>query len=171
MWQPSDNGWLLANGDPGSSGNGTNTATSTVYLQKLVIQWDLTISTLTYICTTAGSGSSTGSFAGLYSSSGAKLTGSADVGTSFAATGAIACPLTTPQVLSAGTFVWAALLINLGTTQPILSRVASSATIANAGLTAATYRWATNGTGTSLPSAITPSSNTSTGLAWWVAGS
>jgi hypothetical protein len=59
--------------------------------------------------------------------------------------------------------VWGALLFNAGTI-PTLGRVAGQGgigTSVNAGLTNATYRYATYGTGqTSLPSPITPASNT-----------
>jgi hypothetical protein len=65
---------------------------------------------------------------------------------------------------------WIAILGN-GTTMPSFnSNTNSSSTFANGNLTAATARYATNGSAlTALPTSFTPSSSTLTQITWWAA--
>lgn len=164
-WLPSDNGLILASGDPAQFTGTIAVTAGTVYLAKLTARLAVTLSNLLFAVTSAGSntGGSGGTFAGLYSGSGALLTGSADAAALLAATGTVTVPLTTPQAIAAGTFVWAALVCNLGTTQPTLQRTSAGSAANNLGLSAALSRFATAGTlQTSLPSPITPSSNVQT---------
>ena len=167
LWVPSDNELLTAQGGDPSALTSTNILIAgTLYLVKLPIRTAMTISNLVVVVSTAGGGTSTTSFAGLYSPSGTLLTGSSDVGTPLKSGGPATLPLTTPQALAAGSFVWGALLVNLGTTQPTLLKGGSITNgSANIGLAATAYRWAVNGTLLSaLPSpSITPASNTATG--------
>lgn len=74
-----------------------------------------------------------------------------------------------PYTVPAG-FVWVALVAN-GTTGPSLGRAQNYATaVANAGTGVTTARWAQNSSGqASLPSSITPSSNTLAQLCQWAA--
>ena len=148
------------------------TTAGTVYLGKLFIRQAVTATNVMVAVGVAGnnSGGSTGTFVGLYSSAGTLLSGSSDCATALTGTGAISVALTTAQALAAGTFVWAAIVTNLGTTQPTLRVYAGNAgTMANAGLTAAVFRAATNGTSqTALPATITPASNIS-GVPVWFA--
>lgn len=175
FWVPSDNGLLIANGDPITFQATLIATAGTVYLQKIVARQQVLITNLWYNISAAGNntGGSTGTFVGLYSSSGTLLSGSSDVAASLATQAPASLALTTPQTVSAGTFVWAAILCNLGTTQPTFFRgLGGAITSGNGGLTASTYRWAVNGTGrTTLPSPITPSSNAGTTMTAWVGGS
>jgi len=171
-WVPGDLSLLLANMSDLAFAQSTNITTAgTIYIFKIPIRAAVTITNVVWNVTTAGNntGGSTGTFSGLYNSSGTLLSGSADAAALFTSTGLATVPLTTPQALSAGTFVWAALVTNLGTTQPTLARAAGSSAAYNAGLTAATFRLAVNGlTQTSLPT-LTPASNTNTNsLFFWV---
>jgi hypothetical protein len=170
-WIPADNALLTAQGgDPGLVTSTAITTAGTLYLVKLPIRYAITITNLVVLVSSAASGTSTTTFCGLYNSAGTLLSGSADVGTPLKSAGAATLPLTTPQSLSAGTFVWAALLTNFGTTQPTLFKGGSiSNNVPNLGLSAAASRWAINGTGLSaLPGSITPASNSITGaLTLW----
>jgi hypothetical protein len=61
--------------------------------------------------------------------------------------------------------VWAALVVNLGTTTPKLTQFNLTAAVINSNLTASAYRFACSGKGlgtgqTSLPASFTPSINT-----------
>lgn len=164
-WVPSDNGLLAASASlDGISSSQTITA-GDVYLAKIPIRYALTLSTLYVVVSTAGAGASSGSFCGLYSSAGTRLTASADLGTALNSLGVAQLTLTTPQPLAAGSFVWAAIVVNLATTQPALRTYANNVTgLANLNLTAATARAAVNGTGqTALPASITPAANVITG--------
>ena len=143
-----------------------------MYIVKVPIHTPFT-ATYAWIMLTsasAGSGSSSGSYEGLYNSSGTLLSGSSDIGGSLTGSSSnVQLSLTTAQNLSTyvGSFVWVALLVNLATTQPTLQTFGGGTNnIVNFGTTAATYRAGTNGTTrTSLPSSITPSSNTTSNFA------
>lgn len=175
-WVPADNGLLASNmGDPALCWSTSAAIAGTVYLMKLNIRVAMTISNLWFIVTSAAAGTSTTTFCGLYGSAGTLLTGSSDVSTPLKTISLAQCPLTTPQALSAGTFVWAALVTNLSSTQPTLGKgISVSNGIVNGGLTAAAYRWATCATSASaLPSpSITPASNVqSNAFSFWVGAS
>jgi hypothetical protein len=165
QWLPSDNGLLAASG-PLDAATGTVTLVAgTLYLTKIPARVPGTWSSVWWGLNANGSGASTGTFTGLYSSAGTLLTGSADIGT-LLTSGAVKgaqCALTTPQAVTAGTFAWAAILVNLAVTQPALYRgPGQNCGAMNMGLVAATFRFAVNGTGlTSLPGSITPASNQS----------
>jgi hypothetical protein len=79
--------------------------------------------------------------------------------------GGIEIPLTTPQTVAAGSFVWAAFVANLSVTQPTLFRGGGAEwAFSSVGLPVSAYRFAINGTTqTSLPGSITPASNASSG--------
>jgi hypothetical protein len=164
VWVPADNGLLAATSMLDAAGTQSGALTAgTVYLNRVNIRVTQTYSTAWWLTSAAGTGASTGSFVGLYSSAGTLLTSSSDIASKLTSTGAQSQNFTTPQSLTAGTFVWVALVVNLATTQPQLrcSAINVPATL-NLNLTAANFRSATNGTGqTSLPGPITPSSNTS----------
>jgi hypothetical protein len=166
-WQPSDNALLACStGDPALLTSTAILTAGTLYLAKLPIRSAVTITNLVFEVATVAAGASTGTFAGLYSSAGALLSGSADVNAAFLAQGPATCALSAPQALAAGGFVWAALLANFATTQPTLLK-GSTATgnVPNVGLAAAVYRFAVNGTGlVALPGSITPASNSASGL-------
>jgi hypothetical protein len=172
-WMPQDNNLLTATFDPALATTSNLLIAGTQYLMRFDIRFPLKLSSLWFLVATAGSGASTGSFCGLYNSAGTLLTGSADIAASLTSTGTPSPALTTPQVLTAGTFVWAVILSNLATTQPQLrSGAGSTGSPANVGLTAAFSRWATNGTGrTTLAASITPSANSTSGLTFWCGGS
>lgn len=178
-WQPSDNNLLAASDPlPTATGNNNLMTAGTLNLSKIPIRQAMTLSNLWFMMQTAGVGASSGSFVGLYSSAGALLTGSADIGAAFTAAGPVVVgplALTTPQALAAGSFVWAAILMNLATTQPTLQRVGAAGSIlfANLGLTAAQFRYAANGTLLSaLPANIGPGSNTTGGgFTFWAGAS
>ena len=172
IWTPQDNNLLLATGDPWAATTNNTLVAGTLYLVKLPIRYALTLTYTWFLVATAGSGSSTGSFTGLYSSSGTLLTGSSDIGTALASAGPAQLTLTTAQALAAGSFVWAALLVNMPGMPALRSGVGTTGGPVNVGLTAATARWAVNGTGlTSLPSTFTPSGNSLSGFTFWAGGS
>lgn len=170
-WVPADNGLLAVCSELDNTVAGSVAIAGTLYLQKIPIRVALTATNIWFLISSAGSGASTGSFTGLYSSAGSLLSGTADIAASITATGAKSVALTTPQSLAAGSFVWAAFLVNLATTQPTPRSIAASSPAAvNLNLAAAVLRTAVNGTGlTALPASITPSSNTATGaLPFWI---
>lgn len=172
-WIPADNNLLGATYDPILAESQTIGIAGTLYLLKLPVRTSTLITNILFLLSASGVGASTGSFAGLYSSTGVLLSGSSDIGgLLLSSAGGVTCPLTTPQSVSGGAesaWPWAALLFNLATTQPTLGRANPTAALTNIGLIAANYRVAVNGTGLlTLPGSIVPSSNTLAGAigAW-----
>lgn len=159
----SDHGLLAWNYDWAAATNTNATTAGTLYLMRVNIRVSFTWTNVWFAVQAAGSGTSTGTFTGLYSSAGSLLSGSSDMVASLTSTGVKSVALTTPQSVSAGTFVWVAILTNLSVTQPTLQRSTNNVNVPNINLSAATARFTTNGTLlTSLPGSITPSSNSLT---------
>ena len=137
-WLPVDNAFLAATASLDGVDNQFQTVAGTLYLLKLPVRASFTCTSLSYIVSTGGSGASTGSFVGLYNSAGTLLSGSADIGANLAVAADYTTALTSAQALTAGTFVWAAMLTNLATTQPTFRAWATpSALVTNIGLAAA----------------------------------
>jgi hypothetical protein len=170
--QPVNHGFTAWSYDPVAAINTSLLTNGTVYLTKVHIPDDVTITKLYWWVTTIGATATAGqNFVGLYSSAGTRLAATgvdADITTTGLKTTTIS-----GQALTAGSFVWVAMVFNAGTAPTVARGTGSTgiATAVNAGLTAGIYRFATNGTSqTSLPSSITPGSNTATGFAGpWVA--
>jgi len=162
-WLPSDNGLLAASGDPAEFAATIGVTGGTLYLAKIMVRAPFTISNLLFPVTTPGSGTSTGSFAGVYSPSGALIASSADCATQLTESGANPIAMQAPVAVGSYSFVWAAILCNLSVTQATLARAGASSASTTMGATAATFRFAINGTLlSSLPASITPASNTAT---------
>ena len=161
---PQGNGLLAWTFDLSSATLATIATAGTLYLARVDVRYGFTATYIWFGISTGGSGASTGSYVGLYSSSGGLLSGSSDIGSSITSSGNKQIALTTPQALTAGTFVWVAFLCNLATTQAT-PRAGSLAL--NIGLSAATYRAASNGTSLTSLSSITPSSNSSANAYWF----
>lgn len=171
FWLPGDNGVLAATSSlDASGGTGAVLTAGSVYIQKLLIRsYPLVITNVVYIVATAGLGASTGSFVGVYNSSGTLLSSCSDIGANLLAAGAYSTALTTPQTINSG-FVWLAMVENLATTQPAM-RVEATAAFAtvNLNLTAATCRCGIAATAqTTLPASFTPSANSLSGQTIWM---
>jgi hypothetical protein len=169
-WSPADHGLTAWSGDPAMATSTATITNGTVYLARLNIRAATTISKIWWDHTTAPTTPTAGqNFAGIYSSAGTLLaSASIDANT----TSGLQNVSITPQVVGAG-FIWAAFVFNAAT-PPVLMRFGGQTAAANVvNLSAATYRWAVNGTGaTALASTITPASNSQTGVsAIWAAAS
>jgi len=169
---PADLGLLAWTYDIGVSASGSAPASGVVNLIRVNIRQAISVTNVVLAVTTAGSGLTSGqNFAGLYNSAGTLIGTSADQSASWASSGLKTIALTGgPFALSAGTFVWVAIVSN-GTTPPTLFRTGVlAAAPVNAGFAASTARYATNGTATTaLAGSITPGSNVLAGTAYWAA--
>lgn len=153
--------------DPALAVNSTTLANGTLYLTRVNVPADVTVTKLYWWVGNSGSSPVTNqNHVGLYASDGTLLA-SANVDAAVSSTG-LKTTTITGQALSAGSFYWIGLLFN-ASVPPTLTRASGWTGVdaaANVGLTAATYRFATNGTGrTALPATITPASNAGTDIA------
>jgi hypothetical protein len=117
-WCTSDDNLLAATFDPAlSSSNLTVTGGATggrLYLMRVNVRMATTLTYLYFITNGVGSGTNYGSFAGLYSSSYALLSGSSDISSLLTASTQIKVPLTTAQAVTPGAY-YIGLLSNLST--------------------------------------------------------
>jgi hypothetical protein len=161
--QPSDQNLLSWSFDPALAVNGgVAFSTGIIHLIKVSLRFAATISNVVYNVTGAGSTLTSGqNFVGLYTTSGTRVALSADQTTTWGSSGVKTTAFTAPYSAAAGSY-YIAFLTN-GTTGPALARAtgtANAGAMFNAGLTAASYRFATNSSAlTALPATITLSSN------------
>jgi hypothetical protein len=151
----------------------------TLNLIGLMVRAPVTVASVDLFVVGAGGTLTSGqNLIGLYDSTGALRGSSADQTTPWGSTGFKGAAALTAQsagslTLASGLY-WLALLGN-GTTMPSFSAANQSANvdsrILNGEASAATARYATNGSGlTALPASFTPSSNTRQQIAAWWAG-
>ncbi|MFF3558980.1 hypothetical protein ACFYXS_02910 [Streptomyces sp. NPDC002574] len=168
---PTDHGAIAWTTDPAITTGTSNAANGFVYLARMPIRTATTITKVWWDQTTGPTTPTAGqSFAGLYSTAGTLLSSVNIDGKT--GNGVQNATLDAAQAVSAG-YVWMALMFNAAT-PPVLMRGGGQTAAANVfNQTAATYRWAVNGTTTgltALPSSITPASNSQTGvIAFWAA--
>lgn len=174
-WLPGDAGLLEFNFDPAAaSSTGVILVSNKVALARINVRTPTVVNNIIFHVDTAGASlTANQNLCGIYNSAGTLLASSPAGGldSKVTSTGVITQALASPATCGPG-FYWVALLFN-GTTPPTVASAANNATNANTGLTAATYRWGANGTGTTaLPATITPSSNVQTTAAgtvtYWV---
>jgi len=120
---------------PGGTLLSTNASAGQLTVIRVPIHKAMTVNNIHMYITAAGSGLTAGNnFAGLYSSSGAKLAATVDQSTNWASTGMANMALASAQAVS-GTHVYVALFFN-GTTSPTFAR-ANNTAVANLGRTGA----------------------------------
>jgi hypothetical protein len=163
--QPRDHGLLAWTADPATVSAGSIAISGTIYLAAVYVPragavtkiwWNITNAAVT---PTAGQNE-----VGLYDSAGTRLA-SANVDSATTGTGNISTTISS-TTLSPG-FYWIAFVFHAATL-PTLARSTVVAGIATVNQTAAASRFGTIGTGTTLPSTITPSSISSTGqINYW----
>lgn len=166
--QPNDVGFVAWSYDPSLTSNTTNSVLNQIYLTAVYVKQSTNVTKLHVIVNAAGSGATAGANnLGLYDSSGTLLA-SVNVDAAVTSTGPHFGTISSTPVTPGMYWVaqqWAA------TAQPGIGRtnalILSALTINQ---TAATYRFATNGTGTTLPATITPGSNSTTNSAALWAG-
>lgn len=171
--QASDQGLVAWAYDPVMSTGTITLATGVLQVVKIMLPIPqlYTITNIIVDVQTAGSSLTSGqNLVGLYDSSGALLSGSADQTTSWGGTGTKTIALTSAQAVigGSGRWVWVGILSN-GATPATFRRQGTAATMINAGLTAANgFRFGAYSSGlTSLPT-ITVASVTASGGSIWV---
>lgn len=167
---PSDIGYLAWSFDPLVLDAATPvTATGAIHLVRMVLRGPQTISNIVMSVGTAGTTLTAGqNFAGLYDASGNRVALTADQTTAWGTTGVKTMALTAPYAASAG-YYYVAIVVN-GTSSPLFgAKTNLGAAVINGASPANSSRFATNGTGTSLPATLTLGSNVAVDEAFWVA--
>jgi hypothetical protein len=169
---PGDVGYLAWTYDPTTTVNSSPSVNGTLYLAQVILRTPQTISTLsTSLAAAAVTPTANQNFLGLYDSSGVRqaVTAPGAIDAATASTGPISQAVITPYAAPAGKY-WVAVLLN-ATTPAQFARASGFQSTPNAGTAGATLRWAVNGTAqTTLPTTITPASNTSNGnVTLWAA--
>lgn len=169
--RPADHGLRAWPFDPATNLVAQVLTTGLLEMVKLPIRTATTITNIVAAISTAGTGlTASQNWAGLYNSAGTLLSQTADQTTAWASTGMKTMALAAPQSVAAGNYYVA--FVSNGTTPPQMPRGSSlgiGADLLNVGLTAATGRYATAGTVTTLPASVTMASRTLAARAWWVA--
>ncbi|MGA5820797.1 beta strand repeat-containing protein [Kitasatospora sp. NPDC094028] len=166
VYYPSDHGLAAWTYDPTGAVNTTLTTSGTLYLARVPIRFATTLTKAYLSIATAAAGvTANQNFVGLYDSGGSlrasTAAGSIDAG--IASPGLLTATFSASYSAPAGMY-WIA-FVNNATTPTTLGRSSSFLATPNAGLAAAAYRFAVNGTGlTSLPATITPGNNSLSGM-------
>ncbi len=159
-WTPGDASLLAAAYDPLMVTTQGTLALGRLYLVRVQVRTAITANHIWLYTNTAGSGTSTNTYAGIYSSSGGSPLGStADIGAALTGSaGFIQVDLSSPTALSAG-YYWVGFVQN-GLTSPSFYHPAQAPSVQSA---AANLRFAVNGSsGVSTLPSLTVSSNTAT---------
>lgn len=169
---PADQNLIAWNYDPVAASGSAVPASGVIQLVRIVLREPATITNVLLHVGVAGTGFTSGDqFAGLYTAAGSRVGVTADQTTNWGSTGLQTMPLTAPYAAAAGTYYVA--FVQTGSANVAFARstgIASTSAMANAGLTAATARFATNGTSqTTLPSSITMSANVLATVTFWAA--
>ena len=158
-WSAADNGYAGWTMDPAAASGTQQLTSGKIYLWAVQVRYAQSVSHIvTAIAGTAAAGVTAGqNFIGLYNSAGTRLA-STGIDSAYSGTFTTVSTAITAQQLTPGMY-WIGWVMN-ATTMPSLVRGASVfAGSVNPGLANASLRFASNGTGTSLPATITPASN------------
>lgn len=166
---PRVRGLIAWSTDPTNVSAGSTMTLGTVYLVGVYVNRSVNATTIYWGFTSTAVGSPTAGqcFVGLYNSSGTRLVTAAVE--SVAGTTGLNSTTISSTALTPGLY-WVGLVFN-GSSAGTHYRAGSlTSSVFNIGVTAANFQFATNGTTqTSLPSSITPSSNTGGAIAFFVA--
>jgi hypothetical protein len=173
VWHPFDLGFMAWAYDPAATTNSTLTVSGTVYLARVILRSAQTVSKLSVgITTAAATVTANENFLGLYNSAGTLVasTAAGTLDTLITSAGILTASVSTPYAAPVGSY-WVAFLNNATTPATLARSSGASLSIANGGATASAFRFAVNGTTqTTLPSPITPGSNTASGaFTMWAA--
>jgi hypothetical protein len=166
---PSDHGLVTWTQDPATANpSGVALSSGALALSKVFIRTTKSVSNFWYAVTNVGAGLS-GTYVGLYNSSGVLIDQSLDQSTAMTSTGPKQAAMGVSHSLAPGWY-WVAFLVSAGTTMPTVARGTNAILgMGNMNLTASTYRFGAYGSSlSSLPGALTVGSitNVANGTVW-----
>jgi hypothetical protein len=166
---PADHGLVTWTQDPATANpSGVALSSGALALSKVFIRTTKSVNTFWYAVTNVGAGLS-GTYVGLYNSSGVLIDQSLDQSTAMTSTGPKQAAMGVSHSLTPGWY-WVAFLVSAGTTMPTVARGTNAILgMGNMNLTAATYRFGAYGSSlSSLPGALTVGSitNVANGTVW-----
>lgn len=169
-YKPFDHFFSAWTYDPIATTTSTITVSGTIYLARVVVRSQSTLNKAYIEIATAASGvTANQNFIGLYDSSGTRqaVTTAGGIDAGLATTGVLVATFASGYSAAPG-FYWLA-LVNNATTPVTIGRATGFQTVPNANLATANLRFAINGTSqTSLPTTITPGSNTpNNNITYW----
>lgn len=174
-WSAADSGQIARTYDPAGCTVAVAPVSGTVFLMGIMVRTAATTAGVVMAQAGAGTLMTVGrNFLGLYDSTGTQVAVSPDLSVTWQTANQLVNPgWVTPAALTPGLY-WIGLLANstgvLPTFRTTMSSSASWGLSVNAGLTAATSRVTTNGSGaTVLPPSFTPSANGVPVVSWWAA--
>lgn len=168
IWGPRDNSLIGATDNPGIASGLILLTGGTIQLAKIPIARTATPTKLYwYVTTGATTATPSQCWVSVLSSAGAVLATPVDVAAASETSG-LKTTTVAPGALTAGTFVWGAILCAAAVLPTLAGEPATAlTTLTNVGLTAATLRYATNGTSQTTITTRTPASN-SAGAGIWM---
>lgn len=167
---PADQNLIAWTFDPVAAASAKAPASGTIYLCKVILRRVAAVTNIVISITAKGAGLvGQQNFAGLYDSSGKLLSATADQTTLWGSPGLRVMVLATEQAhLAVGSYYVA--FVSNGMRPPALAAASGvDAVLLNAGLTASTARFATNGTGPRLPASLSLGSNVYEPGGFWAA--
>lgn len=156
-WVPADNGLVACDADPLLAASTLLLPSAGVtYVRKMKVAVDSPITNVLVVVSSAGAGLSN-AYLGVFDSAGAQLGTSADVSTTLQSTGFKTVALTSPTTSrSAGSEIYAAVVVGAGTTMPTFRAFAASGAAMGISTPSKT-RWGSIGSGlTALQSSFNP---------------
>lgn len=169
MWGPRDNSLLGYTYDPVVATSTQLLTGGSIYLARIPIARTGTPTKLYWNVTTQATTATAGQcWVSVLSSAGAILATPVDVATASETTG-LKTTTVAPGALTAGTWVWGAIVL-AGSTVATLSRTAAPTGPLAAGMTTAEMRFSINGTAQTTITARTPANNTAGPSLWMALG-
>lgn len=161
--RPTDHSLKAWTFDPATASTVQGVVSGTLYLSALYVHVDTVVTRLYYGAgTAANTPVASQNYIGIYNAAGT-LVASASIDSTVTNANGPQYVTVSSTTLVAGNY-WVGILQNAATPQQLVRSAPAFVSMANMGLSATSLRAATNGTGlTSLPSSITPSSNTASG--------